>query len=187
MVTATGKIDENAGRLFVSNNESIVQVMKSVDVQGNLKGWYSAIQPITDYPIVEFSLYLSFAAPLLEYFGVQSFVTELVSTTSSGKTSLQQIAASVWGNPVVNSANSFLKTGNATVIAMEEIAADLSDCRLLLTIYLKIMQIFRVRDWFIQLLTDKQEYERTEKGKLLILEIYKPLYCLVRKNNRRSI
>ena len=126
LVTATGKIDENAGRLFVSNNESIVQVMKSVDVQGNLKGWYSAIQPIVDYPIVEFSLYLSFAAPLLEYFGVQSFVTELVSTTSSGKTSLQQIAASVWGNPVVNSANSFLKTGNATVTAMEEIAADLS-------------------------------------------------------------
>ena len=34
LVTATGEIDENAGRLFVSNNESIVQVMKSVDVQG---------------------------------------------------------------------------------------------------------------------------------------------------------
>lgn len=69
--------------------------------RGTLDGWRGTVEPwLKRWPILGAAYLTSLAAPLLSRLGVaQSLVVELTGDSSTGKTTSQRVAASVWGSP----------------------------------------------------------------------------------------
>jgi hypothetical protein len=67
--------------------------------RGSLDGWKQTVEPwLKAWPILGAAYLTSLAAPLLSRLELsQSLVVELASSTSTGKTTAQRVAASVWG------------------------------------------------------------------------------------------
>jgi len=90
---------------------------------GSFDKWRQAIDLITDFPLVMFQLYASFAAPFLPLISstTPNFVINISNTHSTGKTSSQYPAASVWGFPV-REQGGLITSWNATKVGIENIA-----------------------------------------------------------------
>lgn len=90
--------------------------------KGTLAGWREAIgERAGSHSRAVLALSVAFAGPLLHLTGQDGFGVNLFGSSSRGKTTLLQVAASVWGGP------SFLRAWRSTGNALEASAALASD------------------------------------------------------------
>ena len=66
---------------------------------GTLEGWIEGVSAAQDFPLVHFPLYAACAAPLLRILNCPNFTVDLSNRTSTGKTTVMKVAASVAGRP----------------------------------------------------------------------------------------
>jgi uncharacterized protein (DUF927 family) len=92
---------------------------------GTLAEWQSEVaRYCVGNSRLAFAVSVAFAGPLLDVIGAESGGFHFFGDSSQGKTTLLQVAASVYGAP------SYLQTWRATDNALEAIAASYSDCLL---------------------------------------------------------
>lgn len=93
---------------------------------GSLSEWRQGIASLCEgNPRMQFAVSMAFAAPLLELTGTESGGFHMVGESSKGKSTLMQVAASVWGEH-----RDYCKTWRTTDNALEGIARAYSDCLL---------------------------------------------------------
>jgi putative DNA primase/helicase len=97
---------------------------------GDFEAWREAVKSILPYPRAALGLYASLAAPVLKVLDAPSFVVDFSGSTSTGKTTVLRLAASVWGNPEPGSG--ILRTWNSTRVYIERASAVLHDLPLIL-------------------------------------------------------
>lgn len=73
--------------------------VKAVKPEGTYVKWRECIEPALKYPYAAFAFYASFSAPLLRMLKAPNFIIDFWGNTSVGKTTVLELAASVWGNP----------------------------------------------------------------------------------------
>jgi len=74
--------------------------VKALRQEGSYEIWKNAIEEaIEKYPVANFAFYASFAAPLLNILKAPNFIIDFWGLTSLGKTTVMEMAASVWGYP----------------------------------------------------------------------------------------
>jgi putative DNA primase/helicase len=81
-------------------------------------------------PLLVLSVSLAFAAPLLEFLGEDGGGIHLRGASSCGKTTIQRVATSVWGDPTrigtwrvtANGVEQVAKACNSTLLALDELA-----------------------------------------------------------------
>ncbi len=94
---------------------------------GDLGGWRESVALLEDNPLPAFAVLLALAAPLLRPVGRHSGGVHLFGPTTTGKTTMLKLAASVWGSP-----ESYLRTWNATRNGLGAAAAACNDALLAL-------------------------------------------------------
>jgi uncharacterized protein (DUF927 family) len=99
---------------------------------GSLDAWLDAVRLAAPFHRVMLALYAVLAVPLLMIFQVKNFVLSWAYASSSGKTVMLRLAASVWGNPDETAENSVMGTCDTTRVYRERTAAVISDTPLLL-------------------------------------------------------
>jgi uncharacterized protein (DUF927 family) len=103
---------------------------------GTLKEWQKTVAwRARDNPVLLFSLSVAFTGALLRFAGVEGGGFHLYGSSSKGKTTAGQFAASVWGSgadPAEAPGVAFVRKWNATANAVEAIAADHCDGLLVL-------------------------------------------------------
>ena len=102
---------------FVGRDAGDRQIVSNVARAGDMAEWQAAIAPLNDYPQVMLGLYASLAAPLLEQLGVPGFALSYSGPTSGGKTTVQRIGASCWGQPSVE--GGYLLSWDSTRVGIE--------------------------------------------------------------------
>ncbi len=123
---------DNSLIVFVGSSHGDEQIADSVYSRGSLEGWLSAVGPIADFPRVLLGLYASFVPPLLRILGAPNFIVDWWNRTSTGKTTVLRVAASVWGNPDEQSADSFVQCWDATSVFIERACSVIGGLPLLL-------------------------------------------------------
>ncbi len=73
--------------------------VKAVRPEGTYLKWRESIEPTLRFPYAAFAFYASFAAPLLRMLKAPNFIVDFWGTTSVGKTTVLELAASIWGSP----------------------------------------------------------------------------------------
>lgn len=112
-----------------NSNESIVfegrgpgdyEYFKALQPKGDLEEWVKAIKSYClAHPLVMFNLFDGFCVPLLRRYDIQkSSATDHHGRTSTGKTTTNEIVASIYGNP----AKLILQWNFITPVAIEQIA-----------------------------------------------------------------
>ena len=119
MVFITGQ--NNPGILF--HPEAAYQTYaNALSSEGKYDEWLRAIrQLMTKFPIVLFSVLATLAAPLLRLIDAPNFAVDFWGRTSSGKTTLLQVLASIWGKP--SGSGGLILSWNNTVIFSERLAS----------------------------------------------------------------
>ena len=117
---------------FVGSAPGDEQIADSIYAKGSMAGWLSAIRPIAKFPRVLLGLYVSFVPPLLRILGAPNFIIDWWNRTSTGKTTVLRAAASVWGNPDEQAADSFVGSWDATTVSIERICSVKSGLPLIL-------------------------------------------------------
>jgi putative DNA primase/helicase len=112
---------------FRPNDGGDHQIYESLSSTGTLAGWLDAIQALQAYPKALVALYASFAAPLLRPLNLSNVLVDFSGLTSTGKTTCQRVAASVWGNPDERSGTSFVRNWDTTKVGLERTLARLND------------------------------------------------------------
>lgn len=80
-------------------NHGAAQMAKGLTTKGDLSAWCSLINKLYSYPKVILVLMTAFVSFMLRILGCENFVQDTSGTTSTGKTTLLRLAASVHGNP----------------------------------------------------------------------------------------
>lgn len=97
------------------------------EASGNLKEWQERVGTLCQgNPLAIFSVGVALAAPLLAQVGMENGAFHLVGSSSTGKTTLQRVAASVYGGP------QYLRGWVSTANGLEAVAAQHHDMSLLL-------------------------------------------------------
>ncbi len=73
--------------------------VKAMKPEGTYAKWREYVKETLKYPYASFALYASFAAPLLRMLKAPNFIVDFWGHTSVGKTTVLELAASVWGSP----------------------------------------------------------------------------------------
>lgn len=68
-------------------------------IEGTFAGWQTAIKRLAAYPAAQMPLYASFAAPLLEVLGINSFTIDVSGRSTRGKTTAAAAGMSAWADP----------------------------------------------------------------------------------------
>jgi hypothetical protein len=129
--------------LTASGNERVVYqperyspTLATVHPSGTLQGWQAAIaRPAAESDALLFALCASLTAPWLWLADGDSFIVHFWGTTSRGKTTLAQLAASVWGcgvDPTESASLSFIRRWYTTGNGLEGLAEAHSDLPLIL-------------------------------------------------------
>ncbi|MDI3297572.1 MAG: DUF927 domain-containing protein [Bacillota bacterium] len=111
------------------------RLMAGFATGGTRDGWIGLYRRILPYPRIRIGLYASLAAPLISHVGVQGFTIHYAGLTSKGKTTAQQIAASVWGypgGPGLEARPGLIVGWNGTFVGNEQLAAFLRNLPALL-------------------------------------------------------
>jgi uncharacterized protein (DUF927 family) len=90
------------------------------------------VAEVTSYPRVMLALQASFAAPLLDTIKAPNFCLDLSYESSTGKTTVLNLAASVWGCPDDRNNGSMITSWDATRTWLERAAATRSGLPILL-------------------------------------------------------
>lgn len=95
------KADQGSKEVSVefSPEPGFERFVRAVKPEGTYLKWRECIEPTLKYPYAAFAFYGSFAAPLLRMLKAPNFIVDFWGTTSVGKTTVLELAASVWGNP----------------------------------------------------------------------------------------
>lgn len=102
-------------------------VAAAMHKKGTLEEWRATVAaPSAGNPLMVFALSLAFSGPLLAVLGREGGGFHLRGASSSGKSTLQKMAASVWGAPA------FKQSWRSTDNAIEGIAATCNDSLLVL-------------------------------------------------------
>lgn len=120
------------GICFRSNSAGHDQILAGFRREGSLESWTEILAIAANYPRVLLGVYASLASVCLPIFDCASFIVDFCSRTSQGKTTLQRLAASVWGDPNENKTTSALLTWNQTKVSVERRLAVLKHLPLLL-------------------------------------------------------
>jgi len=102
----------------------------SLHGRGTLDEWkYKIAAPCADNPILLLSELIGFASPLLKFADMDSCGFHIHGSSSQGKTTALQVAASVWGNggDPGSSPDSYIQRWNSTANALEALAAAHND------------------------------------------------------------
>ncbi len=128
-------------QLFGGSNEALAfrgadagdaQLAAGYRSAGTYAGWYEAIAPLHRFPTALVVFYAAFTPPLLKALGVTPFIVDLAKRTSVGKTTVQRVAASIWGQPSEMEPDSVLRTWDATAVFIERLSALASDMPVIL-------------------------------------------------------
>lgn len=67
--------------------------------RGKLDAWVEAVRSLKKFPKATLGIYAAFAPPLLELLGTGGFAMDWAARSSSGKSTVLAVCASVWGDP----------------------------------------------------------------------------------------
>lgn len=118
--------------VFKGANEGDEQVADGLYHHGKLESWLSIANRAVVHPTPLVILLAACAPPLLHILGASNFVVETSGTTSTGKTTVLRLAASVWGCPDEREACSFLYSWDMTLVWLERVGAVLHGLPLIL-------------------------------------------------------
>ncbi|MCP5306970.1 MAG: DUF927 domain-containing protein [Chromatiaceae bacterium] len=123
-------IGDGLGEPVVFQPEEHSPTVRSMTTRGSLKQWQHHVAlPCVGNPVLVFSLSASFAGPLLKLAGLECGGFHLYGSTSRGKTTALQVAATPWGcgaDPA-ESGDSHVSRWNTTANALEATAAAHND------------------------------------------------------------
>jgi DNA primase catalytic core len=97
------------------------RLARALRQEGNIDDWKRGIRRCIDYPRVMFLIYASFTTPLLEILDAPNFIIDNWGLTSIGKTTVMEIAASVWGLPI-KELGGIIIAWDATKVSIERLA-----------------------------------------------------------------
>lgn len=95
--------------------------VKAVKPEGTYVKWRECIEPALKYPYAAFAFYASFVAPLLRMLKAPNFIIDFWGNTSTGKTSVLGLSASIWGSPH-KEAGGLVFSWDSTKVFLERIA-----------------------------------------------------------------
>lgn len=84
---------------FSPESPGDTQLVGALGHRGTLDRWLSIARTLQNYPRAMLGLYASFVPPLLPIVQAPNFILDYCGLTSQGKTTVEEIAASVWGLP----------------------------------------------------------------------------------------
>lgn len=117
---------------FHGSDHGDEQFVDGFQCQGNYDLWRGAMEQLSVFPRAQVAILSMFAAPLLAIVSVANFFLSFAGATSSGKTTVMRLAASVFGNPDERRPGALVRKWDATPVAMERLAALFCDLCLLL-------------------------------------------------------
>ena len=92
--------DWSTGQLHLLVDDGGAEMADGFRAAGTWEGWMQAVTEATPYPAVFLALYAALVPPLMEFVTVlPNFIVDFSGSTSSGKTTVLRLAASVWGCP----------------------------------------------------------------------------------------
>ena len=119
-------IDPIENNISFSPEYGFERFTKALDSKGSFGSWITGVTPLMKNDKVAFSIYASLAAPLLEIFDCSSFLIHFWGDSSMGKTTVMEIAASVWGNPAKETGG-LITSWNNTMVFVERLASFFND------------------------------------------------------------
>ena len=119
-------IGEGENNISFSPDQGFERFTKALDTKGSLETWRNEIKPLMSNSKVAFSIYASLAAPLLSLVDCSSFLIHFWGDSSMGKTTVMEIASSVWGNPAKESGG-LITSWNNTMVFVERLASFFND------------------------------------------------------------
>lgn len=133
------------------------QKLKSIKEKGNLESWIKYVNYLReDNNVVKFLMSASFAGVLVKLFNINPFIVHLWGKSGNGKTLVEMVAASIWGNPN----NSLISNLSNTTIANERLCNFFRN----MPVFLDELQIAKTRyksfDELIYALTEGKGKER---------------------------
>ncbi|MBP1934885.1 DUF927 domain-containing protein [Ammoniphilus resinae] len=108
------------------------QIADGLHQRGSIEGWMEAVKLASNYPKALLALYSAFVAPLLRILRCDNFIIDFANRTSTGKTTVQRLAASVMGNPDERTNDSVLFTWDATPVWIARASSVLTGMPLIL-------------------------------------------------------
>lgn len=95
------------------------QLAAGYHTAGDIDAWIRALAPAMEHHRARLAFYVAFTPALLHIIKCGNFVVDFCGRTSTGKTTVQRIAASVVGNPDEKAADSVLGTWDSTRVFVE--------------------------------------------------------------------
>jgi putative DNA primase/helicase len=115
------------GTIYVFASDPNCTLARSMGRRGTLDGWKSRVAgPMEASDVGVFAIAFAFSVPLAEWMGQESGAFHLFGPSSSGKSTVGQANASVWGcgeDPAVAGGRSFVRAWNTTLNGLELLAA----------------------------------------------------------------
>ncbi|MYL85429.1 DUF927 domain-containing protein, partial [Desulfovibrio aerotolerans] len=118
--------------VFRGTDDGDEQVADGFVCSGSLTGWLAIANRAIVYQTPFVILLAACSPPMLTLIGASNFVVETAGVTSTGKTTVQRFAASVWGCPDERAEASVLHTWDMTRIWVERIGGLLNGLPLIL-------------------------------------------------------
>ena len=119
-------IDPSENNISFSPEYGFEKFTKALDSKGSLSSWITGVTPLMKNNKVAFSIYASLSAPLLEIMDCSSFLVHFWGDSSMGKTTVMEIASSVWGNPAKETGG-LITSWNNTMVFVERLASFFND------------------------------------------------------------
>jgi len=119
-------IDPSENNISFSPEYGFEKFTKALDSKGSLSSWITGVMGLMKNHKVAFSIYASLSAPLLEIMDCSSFLVHFWGDSSMGKTTVMEIASSVWGNPAKETGG-LITSWNNTMVFVERLASFFND------------------------------------------------------------
>lgn len=133
--SSSGNALASAGSIsivFKGSDDGDEQVADGFHYAGDLDIWLAIANRAMALPTPMVILLAASAPPLLSIIGASNFVMETAGTTSTGKTTVQRLAASIWGCPDERAEASCLHTWDTTRVWVERVGGLLNGMPLIL-------------------------------------------------------
>jgi len=108
---------------FRAETPGEARIASAFSREGSLEGWKDAIAWLENYPTAATAVIASLVPPLLPIIKAPNFVLDVANPTSTGKSTVLKVAASVWGDPDERSPTTPLSSWDATAVWLERTAA----------------------------------------------------------------
>ena len=117
---------------FQASDTGEKHIIEGLKAKGQYEKWVEAVNTVSRYTLPMIALYASFSAPLIKILEVSNLGVDFSGRTSTGKTTILRLAASVWGQPDESMNSSMTRTWDATDVAVERSCELLSDLPMIL-------------------------------------------------------